>query len=160
MDKEIEQINAILKNKKGTTKNLYTSIGANGNTIEEDSRFLEQQILKKLGAYVTAERTEKHLSIEEIHRRSHVSSSVISDLENAKTLPKIEIIMRIALALEIDINNIFKNMMLDKMKFFNINNIKTKKSEIMSTIASFGYTKSEAREISDFMNYIEHKRTK
>ena len=78
--------------------------------IAEETEAIEKLILKKLGVYITSKRREKHLSIEEIHRCSHVSSSVISDLENGKSMPRVETLIKLALALKINANDIFETM--------------------------------------------------
>lgn len=62
------------------------------------------------GDFIKKIRNEKKLSIRELSRRSGVSNAVISDIECYKSIPKIEVLLRLMYALEIGFDVFFKNI--------------------------------------------------
>lgn len=55
--------------------------------------------------YIKEERLKKGLSIEKLAMLSGVGKSTISNIENDIVTPKLDTIIRLSLALKIDINN-------------------------------------------------------
>lgn len=58
-------------------------------------------------------RNDKNMSIRTFSELSGVSTAVISDFENAKYLPKMDILVRFALTLDISINELLSTLKPD-----------------------------------------------
>ncbi len=79
---------------------------------EQKAKQEEMRILKELGNFFYNERANKNISVRALNKLSGVSIAVIADLENAKSMPRIETLIRLGLALDIKSNTIF-SVMLD-----------------------------------------------
>lgn len=110
-----------------------------------------QTILTQLGTFIVANRHRKKLTQKEVNKKSHVSLAVIADLENCKSMPRIETLVRISSALEININEVFEVMKYNKSK--NID-----EPYKASILASFGYDKYEVELILQFMRFIKFEK--
>ena len=75
-----------------------------------DYNSIENLILKKLGTYISMQRKQHSLTQKDLNKLSHVSLAVIADLENGKSMPRVETLIRLACAMGIDINEIFEEM--------------------------------------------------
>ena len=123
-----------------------------------DYNSIENLILKKLGTYISMQRKQHSLTQKDLNKLSHVSLAVIADLENGKSMPRVETLIRLACAMGIDINEIFEEMKCVPSRA--VNNIPSSKASLASSIAGFGYDKNMVNEIMDFISYIEHKYSK
>ena len=139
---------------------LYEGLGFNFETIKEASTSIENKVLKKIGAFIASKRIEKGLTMRDLKKRSHVSLAVITDLENAKSMPRMEIIIRLAIALDININDVYKAMMINFKQGLESSYVATctMKAELASSIAGFGYNKEQVNEIMNYIKYIDYKR--
>jgi transcriptional regulator with XRE-family HTH domain len=61
----------------------------------------------KIGGRIRAIRTERGLTLDELHRRSRVSKSSLSKIENDRASPTFEILERIAAGLDVKLVSIF-----------------------------------------------------
>ena len=72
---------------------------------------LHEQIVNKLtkalGEYIYSIRKERNITVRELNKMTKVSIGVISDLENHRSMPRIETILRLMMALDIPLNEIF-----------------------------------------------------
>ncbi|MCM1264883.1 MAG: helix-turn-helix transcriptional regulator [Candidatus Gastranaerophilales bacterium] len=119
--------------------------------------YLESCVLQKLAVFISAIRKEKGLSIRELNERSRVSLAVINDLEKARSMPRVETLIRLGLALEIDFNEVFRALMLPDKISTDINFYKVNKTDLAMDIARYGYDKDQVAEIIDFVKYIDFK---
>ncbi len=83
--------------------------------IEADKEILEnnlndamKSILYSFADLVRKKREEKGLSHRELYKESKVSTAVISDLETHKSLPKLELLFKICITLDINLAEFFK----------------------------------------------------
>ena len=121
--------------------------------------YLEQLVLNKLAVFISEKRNDKNLSVREVNERSKVSLAVINDLEKARSMPRVETLIRLALALEIDFNEVFKALILPDV-ITDTNSNENKKTDLAMDISKYGYDKNQVSEIMDFIKYIDFKRRK
>ena len=122
--------------------------------VAEITDYLEQCVLKKLAVFISEKRKEKGLSVREVNERSRVSLAVINDLEKARSMPRVETLIRLGLALEIDFNEVFKALILQDVVS------KDNKANLAMDLSKYGYDKNQVSEIMDFIKYIDFKTTK
>lgn len=127
--------------------------------VSEITDYLEECVLKKLAVFISAIRKEKGLSVREVNERSKVSLAVINDLEKARSMPRVETLIRLGLALEIDFNEVFRALILSDKINTDINFYKVNKTDLAMDIARYGYDKNQIAEIIDFIKYIDFKST-
>lgn len=143
------------KNKKGF-KPLHDV-----SSIEDLTHVQEKAILKKIGTFIAAQRKEKKLTQKDLNKLSHVSLAVIADLENGKSMPRVETLIRLSLAMGINPNETFEMMKIKTLPLFTDSNTKVKsEAELASTIAGFGYSKDMVNEIMEYIDFIEYKYSK
>lgn len=109
---------------------------------------IEQQILYKVGILFSEKRRERGLSVRGLSRSSGVSSTVISDLENAKKLPTIKIIIKLCLALKMDLDEVLNSLTVA---------INPDKPSLAIVLADYGYTKKQVAKIIDYIEYVKGK---
>lgn len=118
------------------------------NTANE----LEAKILKRLGNFFYNARADKNMSVRALNTLSGVSVAVISDLENAKGMPRIETIIRLALALGIkDMNEVFSMTLLD-----NSNIAINEEALLRQYLSKTGFNNSEIRQIQYYINFMKY----
>lgn len=127
--------------------------------VSEITDYLEECVLKKLAVFISAIRKEKGLSVREVNERSKVSLAVINDLEKARSMPRVETLIRLGLALEIDFNEVFRALILSDKISTDINFYKVNKTDLAMDIARYGYDKNQVSEIIDFIKFIDFKST-
>ena len=125
--------------------------------VSEITSYFEQCVLTKLSVFISAIRKEKGLSVRELNERSKVSLAVINDLEKARSMPRVETLIRLGFALEIDFNDIFKALMLPDTISTDINFYRINKTDLAMDLARYGYDKNQVAEIIDFIKYIDYK---
>lgn len=127
--------------------------------VSEITDYLEECVLRKLAVFISAIRKEKGFSVRELNERSKVSLAVINDLEKARSMPRVETLIRLGLALEIDFNEVFRALILPDKISTDINFNKINKTDLAMDIARYGYDKNQVAEIIDFIKYIDFKST-
>ena len=121
--------------------------------------FLQQKVLEQLAVFISQKRKERHLSVRELNRRSRVSLAVINDLEKARSMPRVESLIRLALALEISFNDVFDALKLPNSSC-SYKDDKDSKTNLAIDIAKYGYDKNQVSEIMDFISFVDFKTTK
>lgn len=120
-------------------------------SIEEKSKSICNTIIANLGNFIKETRKNKGYSLRDLSKISGVSTTVISDIENLVYLPKFDVIVRLGLALEISIDELFSNMQPDQ----EIVDIATTNIDPMRVITnSVSYLGLNANEIDELMNYL------
>ena len=149
-----------MKEKENTINDdFYNGVNIKGQTIEEETKELERNALKVIGTFYRTKRDEKGISQRELNKRSHVGLGVIAELEKASAMPRIETLIRLALGLEFEIQDIqaLLNAISPKGNSFQVG-ISRDKNFISELIKQCNYTKEEISEIADYLKYIEYKR--
>ncbi|GAC1314514.1 MAG: XRE family transcriptional regulator [Mucilaginibacter sp.] len=71
---------------------------------------MEEDILIQISNRIKNRRREKNITVQELAQRANVSKSLISQIENSRTIPSLIVLIDIIKALDIDLNDFFKDM--------------------------------------------------
>jgi len=71
---------------------------------------MEEDILIQISNRIKERRREKNITVQELALRANVSKGLISQIENSRTIPSLIVLIDIIKALEIDLNEFFKDM--------------------------------------------------
>ncbi len=71
---------------------------------------LEDDILLQISNSIKARRREKDITVQELAALANVSKGLISQIENNRTIPSLLVLIDIIRALDIDLNEFFKNI--------------------------------------------------
>ena len=132
--------------------------------ISKQAKIYEQLILNQIGAFIANKRNEKNITIRELNKITGVSIGVISDLENAKSMPRVETLIKLAEALEISLSLIFENMKPATQKTSNKSKIipddMNKYDKISTLLAGLSYAKEEITDIISYIKFTDYKKQK
>ncbi|HIS73973.1 TPA: helix-turn-helix transcriptional regulator [Candidatus Galligastranaerophilus intestinavium] len=136
----------------------------NTEDISKQAKIYEQLILNQIGAFIANKRNEKNITIRELNKITGVSIGVISDLENAKSMPRVETLIKLAEALEISLSLIFENMKPATQKTSNKSKIipddMNKYDKISTLLAGLSYAKEEITDIISYIKFTDYKKQK
>ncbi len=136
----------------------------NTEDISKQAKIYEQLILNQIGAFIANKRNEKNITIRELNKITGVSIGVISDLENAKSMPRVETLIKLAEALEISLSLIFENMKPATQKTSNSSKIipddMNKYDKISTLLAGLSYAKEEITDIISYIKFTDYKKQK
>lgn len=136
----------------------------NAEDISKQAKIYEQLILNQIGAFIANKRNEKNITIRELNKITGVSIGVISDLENAKSMPRVETIIKLAEALEISLSLIFENMKPATQKTSNKSKIipddMNKYDKISTLLAGLSYAKEDITDIISYIKFTDYKKQK
>lgn len=136
----------------------------NADDISKQAKIYEQLILNQIGAFIANKRNEKNITIRELNKITGVSIGVISDLENAKSMPRVETLIKLAEALEISLSLIFENMKPATQKTSNSSKIipddMNKYDKISTLLAGLSYAKEEITDIISYIKFTDYKKQK
>jgi transcriptional regulator with XRE-family HTH domain len=71
---------------------------------------MEEDILIQISNRIKDRRREKNITVQELALRANVSKGLISQIENSRTIPSLIVLIEIVKALEIDLNEFFKDI--------------------------------------------------
>jgi len=71
---------------------------------------MEEDIVIQISNRIKERRREKNITIQELATRANVSKGLISQIENSRTIPSLLVLIEIIKALEIDLNEFFKDI--------------------------------------------------
>ncbi|WP_114939987.1 helix-turn-helix domain-containing protein [Mucilaginibacter endophyticus] len=71
---------------------------------------MEEDILIQISNRIKERRRDKNITVQELAVRANVSKGLISQIENSRTIPSLIVLIDIIKALEIDLNEFFKDM--------------------------------------------------
>ena len=71
---------------------------------------MEEGILIQISNRIKDRRREKNITVQELALRANVSKGLISQIENSRTIPSLMVLIEIVKALEIDLNEFFKDI--------------------------------------------------
>jgi len=71
---------------------------------------MEEGILIQISNRIKERRREKNITVQELAQRANVSKGLISQIENSRTIPSLMVLIEIVKALEIDLNDFFKDI--------------------------------------------------
>lgn len=71
---------------------------------------MEEDVLIQISNRIKERRREKNITVQELATRANVSKGLISQIENSRTIPSLMVLIDIVKALEIDLNEFFKDI--------------------------------------------------
>ncbi|HEY8930808.1 MAG TPA: XRE family transcriptional regulator [Mucilaginibacter sp.] len=71
---------------------------------------MEEDIIIQISNRIKERRREKNITVQELAIRANVSKGLISQIENSRTIPSLMVLIDIIKALEIDLNEFFKDI--------------------------------------------------
>jgi len=71
---------------------------------------MEDDILIQISNRIKERRREKNITVQELASLANVSKGLISQIENSRTIPSLMVLIDIIKALEIDLNDFFKDI--------------------------------------------------
>jgi transcriptional regulator with XRE-family HTH domain len=71
---------------------------------------MEDDILIQISNRIKERRREKNITVQELATHANVSKGLISQIENSRTIPSLIVLIDIIKALEIDLNEFFKDI--------------------------------------------------
>jgi len=71
---------------------------------------MEEDVLIQISNKIKERRREKNITVQELATRANVSKGLISQIENSRTIPSLLVLIEIIKALEIDLNEFFKDI--------------------------------------------------
>ena len=130
--------------------------------IKAQVKMYEKAILEHIGPFIHSKRKEKGILIKDLNKMTGVGTAVISDLENAISMPRIETLLRICEAIEVSYPTLFEQMKFvkeDDDKNSKLITDDTDKYDRLSTvIAGLGYTKEDVADIVSYAKYLNFKK--
>lgn len=135
----------------------------NPKDVKRQVKAYEKEILKRVGVFIYNQRKTKKVTIKDLNLMTGVGTAVISDLENTKSMPRIETLLRICEVLDISYSDLFDHMKIGTVRTDNYSvlvtdNKKNKYDTVSSFVAGLDYTKEEVADIVSYMKYIDFKK--
>lgn len=135
----------------------------NPKEVKRQVKLYEKEILKRVGVFIYNQRKAREVTIKDLNLMTGVGTAVISDLENTKSMPRIETLLRICEVLDISYSDLFDHMKLgtartDDGSVLVTDNPKNKYDTVSSFVAGLDYTKEEVADIVSYMKYIDFKK--
>lgn len=135
----------------------------NPKEVKKQVKLYEKEILKRVGVFIYNQRKARGVTIKDLNLMTGVGTAVISDLENTKSMPRIETLLRICEVLDISYSDLFDHMKLgtartDDDSVLVTDNPKNKYDTVSSFVAGLDYTKEEVADIVSYMKYIDFKK--
>ena len=135
----------------------------NPEDVKKQVKRYEKEILKQVGVFIYNQRKKRGVTIKDLNLMTGVGTAVISDLENTKSMPRIETLLRICEVLEISFSDLFDHMKLGNVMTDNHHAIVTdypmnKYDKLSSFVAGLDYTKEEVADIVSYTKYLDFKK--
>ncbi len=135
----------------------------NPKDVKKQVKLYEKEILKQVGVFIYNQRKKRGVTIKDLNLMTGVGTAVISDLENTKSMPRIETLLRICEVLDISLSDLFDHMKLGTVKTDSNSTLVTdnpmnKYDKLSSFVAGLDYTKEEVADIVSYIKYIDFKK--
>src|SRR5579872_1557642 len=75
---------------------------------------MEEDVLIQISNRIKERRREKNITVQELATQANVSKGLISQIENSRTIPSLIVLIDIIRALDIDLNEFFKDIRTTK----------------------------------------------
>ena len=135
----------------------------NPEDVKKQVKRYEKEILKQVGVFIYNQRKKRGVTIKDLNIMTGVGTAVISDLENTKSMPRIETLLRICEVLEISFSDLFDHMKLGNVRTDDNCVLVTdyqmnKYDKLSSFVAGLDYTKEEVADIVSYTKYLDFKK--
>ena len=132
----------------------------NADTIDSEVREFCNECAKNFADLIKEKRKFHKYSMKELYKISGVSSSTINDIEKARYLPNVEVMLKLAYSLEIPYQNVL-NCLYPKHYEDNptlSNALKNNTESILKdSLKTLGFNITEVNEILNFMEFVKYK---
>jgi transcriptional regulator with XRE-family HTH domain len=133
--------------------------------IKHQVEMYEKIILNQVGVFVYNQRKQKNITIKDLNIMTGVGTAVISDLENQKSMPRVETLLRISEALDIPNTLLFEHMKLVTTAIGNGSraradriSISNKYDQLATFVAGLDYSKEDVAEVVSYLKYLDYKK--
>ncbi len=135
----------------------------NSKEVKAQAERYEKEILKKMGVFFFNKRKARGIIIKDLNIMTGIGTAVISDLENKKSMPRLETLIRLCEVLEVPTSEMFDEMKKGAEKLNNnskviIDDTVSKYDDLSSFLASQDYTKEEVADIVSYAKFLEFKK--
>lgn len=131
--------------------------------VKAQAERYEKEILKKIGVFFFNKRKARGIIIKDLNFMTGIGTAVISDLENKKSMPRLETLIRLCEVLEVPTSEMFDEMKKGAENLNNnskviIDDTVNKYDDLSSFLASQDYTKEEVADIVSYAKFLEFKK--
>ena len=105
----------------------------------------------QIGNFIREQRKLKNLTIAELSKKASVSSTVITDLENGRSLPRVAVLLKVAFCIDIEPVALFQHFLLDPS--VDLHSVKKEKVGLIDIIQREGLPTKEAKEVIEFIKF-------
>ena len=119
--------------------------------LDKQAELIFNQVIKQVGDTLSTKRYSKSISARELNKLSGVSLAVISDLENYHNMPRVISLIKMALALDIPVSELFTSIIPEDIERNPYNTIRT-------TLKEFQLNRNEIEEVIHFIDFIRAKK--
>lgn len=133
--------------------------------IKQQVEMYEKLILNQVGVFIYNQRKQKNITIKDLNIMTGVGTAVISDLENQKSMPRVETLLRISEALEIPNTLLFEHMKLVTTAIGNGSvahadtiSVSNKYDQLATFVAGLDYSKEDVAEVVSYLKYLDYKK--
>ena len=131
--------------------------------VKAQAERYEKEILKKIGVFFFNKRKARGIIIKDLNVMTGIGTAVISDLENKKSMPRLETLIRLCEVLEVPTSEMFDEMKKGAVNLNNnskviIDDTVNKYDDLSSFLASQDYTKEEVADIVSYAKFLEFKK--
>ena len=120
-------------------------------TVEEKVTPYIHNVTIQIGSFIREQRKSNSLTIAELSKRAKVSSTVIVDLENGRSLPRVAVLLKIAFSLDVEPTILFQQFLLDSP--IKLCPPTKNKTELIDIIQQEGLAPVEAKEVIEFIKF-------
>ena len=120
-------------------------------SINKIMPYILSTMLYRLSLYFREKRKQKGISLRALNKLSGVSISVINDLENGNSIPRIETLIRLGLALSKDLDEVFM-LLLEEGEIKKQTPI-TKRLQLIKLLQGIGCSQENIYEVLNFIHF-------
>lgn len=133
--------------------------------IKRQAEMYEKLILNQVGVFIYNQRKKRNVTIKDLNKMTGVGTAVISDLENQKSMPRVETLLRISEALEIPNTLLFEHMKLVTTALGHGGKARAdrifasnKYDQLATFVAGLDYSKEDVAEVVSYLKYLDYKK--
>lgn len=133
--------------------------------IKQQVEMYEKLILNQVGVFIYNQRKQKNITIKDLNIMTGVGTAVISDLENQKSMPRVETLLRISEALDIPNTLLFEHMKLvttaigsGSVVHADTISVSNKYDQLATFVAGLDYSKEDVAEVVSYLKYLDYKK--
>lgn len=129
------------------------------NNLELKTTEIYESMCRCIGEHINYVREQNNISLRKLYSLTNISIAVLSDIENGIKLPRIETLIKLALALNIPLDYLFGNKFVHDNECSSKFCKKPRQDEIIRTMfLNKGFNKDEVKDIMNFVEFTKAKR--